>query len=770
MPIGGIGTGTVSLGGRGDLRDFELANRPAKGFTPLAFFVLRCEGAAPRVLEGELAPPYDGWEGVPLRTAGLPRFRECSFAAAYPFGLVHLADPAVPCRVRLEAFNPLVPGDADASGIPTAVLRFVLENAADEPLAASVCGCVENAFAEPRRNETRPGGVLMHAREGTVALAVLDGEPTLREAWADVYRSDALLDLWNDFAADGRLDARAGGLPVASVAASLEVPAHGETAITFLLAWRFPDRRAWDGTTIVGNHYATRFGDAWSVVEHVAEELPRLEAATRRFVDAFTAADVPAAIKEAALFNLVPLRSQTSFRTADGRFFGWEGCTDDAGACIGSCTHVWNYDQATPFLFGELARSMREVEFLHATRDDGHMSFRAGLPLERATEFGVAAADGQMGCIVKLYREWQLSGDDAFLRRLWPAARRALEFAWIPGGWDADRDGVMEGTQHVTMDVELYGPNPLTGFWYLAALRAAAEMARHMGDADFGAECEALFARGRAWLDEHLWNGEWYEHEIGNPGTPTAPGLARTVLAEKEPPGPHRHQLGSACLADQLVGDLAAQLTGLGSVVEPERARTTLASIHRHNFRRDLRGHVNQFRTFALADEPALVNAVYPRGGRPARPAPYVNEVWTGVEYTAAAGMIAAGLVHEGLECVAAVRGRYDGRRRNPFDEIECGHHYARSLAAWGTLLAWTGFRYSAVERTMRFRATGEPSRWFWSTGSAWGTFAQAGRSVTLEVLFGAVPLRRIVLDGRGTAEVESRSYGRDALVTATIA
>ena len=197
---------------------------------------------------------------------------------------------------------------------------------------------------------------------------------------------------------------------------------------------------------------------------------------------AFCAADIPDAIKEAALFNLSTLRSQTAFRSAEGGFYGFEGCFDDAGAGFGTCTHVWNYEHATAFLFGDLARGMREVEFNESTGADGHMEFRAVLPRGRASDWGLAAADGQLGCLVKLYRDWQLSGDDEFLRRVWPGARRALEFCWIEGGWDADRDGVMEGCQHNTMDVEYFGPNPEIGGWYLAALRAGEEMAAYLGE------------------------------------------------------------------------------------------------------------------------------------------------------------------------------------------------------------------------------------------------------------------------------------------------
>ena len=348
---------------------------------------------------------------------------------------------------------------------------------------------------------------------GTLALAAVGGhDVTWRTAWADLSWGDSLLDFWDDFVGDGRLEARRSTVdhPTASLAVSTRVAPRGEVAITFLLAWHFPNRHGWyfagpgprGGSTadLVGNHYTTLYTDAWDVVGRVGGMLAALEERTVEFVTAFCTADLPDVVREAALFNLSTLRSQTCFRTADGRFFGWEGCLDDAGSCPGSCTHVWNYEQATAFLFGELAQSMREVEFAHATDERGLMSFRVMLPLaQREREWDLAAADGQMGCLMKLYRDWQLSGDGQLLRDLWPSARKGAEFAWVPGGWDADRDGVMEGCQHNTMDVEFYGPSAWMNCWYLGALQAAACMADYLGDNDFAATCRDLFQQGSRW-------------------------------------------------------------------------------------------------------------------------------------------------------------------------------------------------------------------------------------------------------------------------------
>ncbi len=812
LPLGGIGTGTVSLGGRGDLRDWEIMNRPAKGFVPSGggaspFFALfaRAAGESPvcRILEGPLESfEFAGSHGSPAPNAGLPRFRECSFASAYPFGRVILRDPGVPLEVHLKAFNPMVPTDPDESGIPVAVLHYELHNPGRAPVEASVGGTLPNFIgvdgfetgrdwkgdtfptgASRNRNVFRQGPVCrgiffdsegVDARSaawGTMALVTSASEGvTQRTSWAKQEWGFPILDFWDDFSVDGRLEERTRpeklDAPVGSLAVALDVPPGATRTVTFVLAWHFPNRYTWTprdtDDDLIGNHYTTLYRDAWDVAERTVPRLSELQTKTAGFVSAFCGSDLPEEVKEAALFNLSTLRTQTCFRTPDGRFFGWEGSASRKGCCHGSCTHVWNYEQATPFLFGALALSMREVEFGFATAENGLMSFRVALPLDRGQEFGKAAADGQMGCILKMYRDWQLSGDDALLKRLWPKVRKAVEFCWIEGGWDADRDGVMEGAQHNTMDVEYYGPNPQMGIWYLGALRAAEEMATHLGDGSFARACHSLFESGRSWIDTHLFNGEYYEHRVRAPRS--ASEIAPSLLVGMGSDDVTRpdYQLGAGCLVDQLVGQFLAHVCGLGHLVDPSHARRSLESILAYNLRRDLSGHFNSMRSFALDSESAVLMAGYPED-RPRNPFPYFTEAMTGFEYTAAVGMLYEDMTEQGLECIRLVRSRYDGARRSPFDEAECGHHYARAMASWAAVLAWTGFRYSAVTGTLTLAP--RTGRFFWSSGHGWGEYTLAGegpaRELTLQVRGGHLDVSRVILTGFGQGEVSgSRRRG----------
>jgi uncharacterized protein (DUF608 family) len=506
---------------------------------------------------------------------------------------------------------------------------------------------------------------------------------------------------------------------------------------------------------VIGNYYAAQYRDAWDAAVRTAGNLPSLESRTLAFLNAFCDSDVPRVVKEAALYTLTGLRSQTTFRTPDGRVYGWEGCGDRSGCCFGSCTHVWNYEHATGFLFGDLAQTMREVEFLHATAGNGLMNFRVHLPLGRSQEFGKGAADGQMGAIMRLYREWQLSGDEAMLRKAWPHARKAIEFCWVPGGWDADQDGVMEGCQHNTMDVEYYGPNGQMGIWYLGALRACQEMAAFVGEAHFADRCRKLFENGSAWIDANLFNGEFYEQKVMPPRSDTevAAGL-RIGMGGGNMVDPD-WQLGAACLVDQLVGQYTAHVLGLGYLVKPENVRKTLASIKKYNFKKSLFNHFNHLRSFVLNGESATLMATYPLGRRPKAPFPYCNEVMTGFEYTAAIGMLQEGMTKDGMELIAAVRSRYTGNNRSPFDEAECGHHYARAMATWAAYVTLTGFAYSGVSKTMTFAAA--PGKtFFWSNGYAWGTCRQArakgGAEVELTVLHGSLTLKELSLRGLGSS------------------
>lgn len=785
MPLGGIGTGTVSLGGRGNLQDWEIMNVPAKGYNPgsgrnnSAFFTLytEIEGRKDlRLLEGPVPfYEYEGSSGSVATNHGLPRFSDVTFEAAYPFGQVNLSTPQVPVKVKIKAFNPLIPGDIDNSSIPVAILDFELENTSDKQVIFSICGTMQNFIGEDgssgkaagnknsfRSDQNLKGifftseGVDKKACQwGSMALSsISEGKISYRTGWLPERWGSSILDFWDDLLMDGMLENRKDDVsakPMASLVISNNIAPGEVKKVRFLLSWYFPNRTAWSDEPLL-NYYSTKYTDAWNAALETVPHLDWLENKTIDFVNAFCNSSLPETVKEAALFNISTLRTQTCFRLSDGNFYGWEGCNDNTGCCFGSCTHVWNYETATAFLFGDLARTMRRVEFANATTDEGLMSFRVKLPLSNIQGFSKVAADGQMGCIIKLFREWNLSGDNDFLKELYPKARSALSYAWIKGGWDGDQDGVMEGVQHNTMDVEYYGPNPQMTIWYLGALRAMEEMALYNKDREMASKCRKLFETGSKWTDKNLFNGEYYIQKMIVPKREDIPSEQLVGMGSSDYGNPD-YQLGEGCLVDQLVGQYMAHICGLGYLVSKENVGKTLSSIMKYNYKADLSDHFNCFRSFALGNESALLMASYP-GPRPKNPFPYFTEVMTGFEYTAAAGMLYEEQVENGLKCISSVRERYDGQKRNPFNEAECGHHYARAMASWSAILALTGFNYSALDKSITF--TSKPGKYFWSNGYSWGTCTIDGKKAILEVLSGKIEISRFIFRNAGSVKLKN--------------
>ena len=232
-----------------------------------------------------------------------------------------------------------------------------------------------------------------------------------------------------------------------------------------------------------------------------------------------------------------------------------------------------------------------------------------------------------------------------------------------------------------------------------------------------------------------------------------------------------------------MIGQYLADVAGLGPLFDPDHVRKTLQAIHKYNYRSNLFDHDSVQRVYALNDEPAILVCDYGRGTRPTIPFPYYAEAWTGIEYLVAAQFIFAGMVREGLEAIEDVRWRFDGERRNPWDEPECGHHYARAMSAWSSVIALSGFQYHAARQqlTLAPKLKTPHFRSFWSTGLAWGQFEityRAGHqqielvvkegtlpvsSVQLEV--GAGPNTEVTVDNRQLKHRVERSPGISAIV-----
>ena len=510
---------------------------------------------------------------------------------------------------------------------------------------------------------------------------------------------------------------RAAGLRSTAV----ELAPGAKHTFRYVLAWYFPNAPDWTGGR--GHWYAARFADAAAVAHHVFDDLPRLAAETKLWRDTYYDSTLPWWLLDRLHAPLANLSSGTCRWFHDGRFWAWEG----VNCCDGTCTHVWNYAHAQARLFPGMERLVRERQDLGEAFDP-----ETGLVQFRGSHAGYAA-DGQAGTVLKAYRDYLLSADDSWLKRHWPRIKKVLEFSI---GRDGNDNGLIEDSQHNTYDINFEGPNTFVGALYLAACRAGERMARAVGDTAFASRCAAIVRSGRELTMERLYNGEYFIQEVDLGQHPS-------------------WQYAEGCLADQMFGQGWAHHVGLGYLYPAEAVRSALEAVWKYNFAPDI-GPQNVAhppeRWFIWPGEPGLFICTWPisrhlenDGVR------YRDEVWTGIEYQVAGGMVWEGLLDEALTICRAVHDRYAPDRRNPYNEIECCDHYARALASWGVYTALCGFDYHGPEGRIAFdpQLTPEAFRAAFTTAEGWGTFEQtradeASQTDRLTLAFGTLRLREL--------------------------
>ncbi|MFA5265761.1 MAG: GH116 family glycosyl hydrolase, partial [Opitutaceae bacterium] len=408
------------------------------------------------------------------------------------------------------------------------------------------------------------------------------------------------------------------------------------------------------------------------------------------------------------------------------------------------------YAQAIAHLFPDLERTYRQTEFGENQDGNGHQRFRAALPIQPGKHGFHAAADGQLGGIMRVYRDWRISGDTAWLRGMWPKVKACLDYCIET--WDPGHKGWLEEPHHNTYDIEFWGPDGMCTSIYLGALKAATLMGQALDDKV--ALYSDLLEKGVPRANAELFNGEYFIQKVEwrnlraklNPDEQNWNinySTEARELMKKEGP---KYQYGNGCLSDGVLGAWQALVCGVGQVLDARQVTSHLRSVHRYNLKKDLSEHVNPQRpTYACGNEGGLLLCTWPKGGKLSLPFVYSNEVWTGIEYQVASHLMLMGLVGEGLEIVRACRARYDGRVRNPFDEYECGHWYARALSSYGLIQGLSGARYDAVDKVLHLQPNiAGDFRSFLATATGYGTAGVRDGKPFLVVTSGTIEVRDI--------------------------
>jgi uncharacterized protein (DUF608 family) len=521
----------------------------------------------------------------------------------------------------------------------------------------------------------------------------------------------ALLGTADEASADGTVPFS--GTQTGRLGRALRLAPGESTKVTFIVAWHFPNLTMGGPMKKygkLGRHYASRFASAEAVAGYIAANHSQLAAQTKLWRDTWYDSTLPWWFLDRTMLNTSILATSTCYRFADGRFYGWEG----VGCCAGTCGHVYHYAHAMGRLFPDLERDMRErVDLGLALQPDGAIHFRGECN-------DIPAIDAQAGTILRALREHQMSADDSFLKRNWPKIKLATQ--WLIGK-DADGDGLIEDNQHNTLDSDWFGKVAWLSGLYQAALVAAARMADVVGDAGFAGQCRAIAGPGAEKLVAELFDDGYFINKV-------------------DPKRPESINSGTGCHIDQVFGQSWAFQVGLPRVMPEKETVSALKSLWRYNFTPDA-GHYRKSyesgRWYAMAGEAGLLMCTFPRndwdfaqakGKGNTTFAGYFNECMNGFEYQVAGHMIWEGMVMEGLAITRAVHDRYHASKRNPWNEVECGDHYARSMASYGVYLAACGFEYDGPEGRIGFapKLTPEDFKCAFTAAEGWGTFRQTLR------------------------------------------
>ncbi|HEY8929817.1 MAG TPA: GH116 family glycosyl hydrolase [Mucilaginibacter sp.] len=752
MPCGGIGAGQLYVRGDGTLSCWWIANNAyntGDGSTDCWNF------------DTPLGPWKTGYQTytpisyitqgfdvkINRHTFHLNRsdFDAIRFKGEYPVATIDYQNSRkkLPVAIRLKVFSPFIPLDAKESGTPATVMQFILTNQSAQAQVLSLNGYLQNTVGldliDQARGDSR--NQVIRGKQMTSILMDLD-HSTIPDKHP--YFGNMSLSLLNDnvsaTAEQGRQSVKAekplGQKLIGELGVNIKLKPGETKSFIYLLSWYFPNRikelsGEWcrpvrtDGP-VIGNMYSQWYSSSTEVAVWLRDNLPRLKNQTESFVNAYYHhSTLPYWLNRRIMMPVSNLATGTTEWWANGRFWAWEG----VGSCVGICTHVWNYEQGLANLFPELERNMRERgDFGAAYNQNGMVNMRDSLHMD--------AIDGQAGTVLKAYREHLMTNDNDFLMRNWPKIKQAEVYLIKQ---DSDLKGIIEGRQPNTFDVAFYGPNTFIGSLYLASLKASEKMAIIVGDHAFSRSCDSIFQNGRKYSINNLWNGHYF--------------------IQKLTPNINKHQYGDGCLSDQLFGQTWANLLNLGELYPDTLTKTALQSVYRYNWAPDVyvqNKYHSPERPFADPGEAGLFVCSWPYSWHPGNNGVrYADEVWTGVEYEVATNMIYEGLINEALNIIKGVNDRYSPQKHNPYNEFECGDHYARALASYGILKAIEGYQYNGPNEEISFNPVITPDHFsgFFTSAESWGNIVQERNGKTqideIQLKYGRLKLRSFIIELR---------------------
>ncbi len=772
MPIGGLCSGTVYLGGDGKLWLWDIFNENKEGIIDKTYNdwggrkTTKPRDGANYIFPVSPEYPFEQGFGIKVvqgkkvweKSLDFKGFNNISFKGQYPMAEISYSDAQLPVAISLQSFSPFIPLDVASSSYPATVMTYKVKNTSNKKLSVELAGWLQNAVLNKTKEandvvltntiEQHNGNTVLACKANTASQTVKDSSD---------FGSMSLLLISKNEKTKGEAAILANGNPlfpqkttqqasaalheqlIGTLSKTIHLEANETKDITFIISWYFPNvklpQNAKTKGENKGRHYSTRFNDAKQVAVTIAENYTHLYSKTQAWKNVFyEASTLPHWFLNRAFLNTSILATETSFLLKDGRFWAWEGI----GCCSGSCTHVWHYAQALGRIFPSLEKNLREkTDFLVIDKTTGGIDFRGGL----ANKY---AADGQAGIALRSYRDYQLSTDKTFLEKNWDAIKLSLQYLINLDKEDGEANGTIFGEQHNTLDAEWYGNIPVITSLYLAALAAAIAMAKAMNDIKAEQVYTNILETGKTNI-EKLFNGEYF-------------------IQQEDPKHKKAIGIGKGCYIDQVFGQGWAHQVGLGQLYNKEMIDSSLDALWKYNFVPDMGKLRNSLpptisgRPYALSGEAGLVMCTWPLGGKMDDwekhwQFGYFNECMTGFEHQVSSHMIWENKLDEGLSIMRAVHERYSAAKRNPYNEIECSDHYSRAMASYGAFIAACGFTYHGPNGELGFAPKINPENFkaAFTAAEGWGSLQQTrtkgNQTNTVELIHGKLALQQLTVE-----------------------
>ncbi|MGQ7870934.1 GH116 family glycosyl-hydrolase [Sunxiuqinia sp. sy24] len=779
MPVGGIGSGQVYLGGDGQLWYWDVFNiqRINPGGPGDKFYINPMvqdrqfdQGFAIRI-KNQITPFVK-----PLRIGG---FSDIQFDGQYPIGNVSFREDGFPLDVHLEAFTPFIPTNSEESGFPAVTMEYTVKNTSKKEVEVELFGWLQNTanlFTANRNTgqhinliEKKSGTLQLICKSegeniegmpdyGNMTLSLLDDE----NSWSTPLTSTNIDYNLPEVTASEITVAKStlGENLTGALGKTLMLAPDEKKIVRFILSWYFPNvHREESGFHNLKNrenlryYYSDRFESSADVANYISKNRDVLIGSTKSWVETWYNSSLPKWFLDRTFVNTSTLATTSCYRLDDltddpdneGRFYTQEGVYLGHG----TCTHVFHYEQALGRVFPRLAKQLREqVDYGLAFHDDGLIGYRAEFSNEGHHDGRGYAVDGHAGTILRTYREHTMSVNNAFLKRNWPKIKKSIEYMIAHDKEkDGKADGILEGAQYNTLDRMWYGKNTWISSMYNAALKAGEAMATEVGDKKFAKECSKIARKGYENMTSQLFNGEYFIN----------------ILDPENPKNPNSNV---GCHIDQVLGQSWAMQAGLPRVLPEKETKSALTSIYKYNFCEDIGSYIDtsyiqNVRFYALPGEAGTMMCTFPKGGAEKAPGKikdeweklvvgYFSECMTGFTYQAAAHMINEGMVDKGLEMIKAIHERYAPSKRNPYNEVEYGNHYTRAMSSYGAFVAASGFTYHGPKGIIGFNPKINPENFksAFITAEGWGSFSQKRsnnkQTNTIQLAYGQLNIHQI--------------------------